>query len=99
MPNKGDLKVWWIPQVPMNNPFEYPVKSPEEAAILCDALAKYDLFQHENNIKPDFSNAGGLVVYDLDSDGEGKPGWVDWYTEDDDDFDCFMDAYLSGRSR
>ena len=68
---EGDLKVWWIPQVPME-PFEYAVKTPMEGAILCDALALYDQFQFEQNVKPDYSNAGGLQVFE---DGE----WIDWY--------------------
>lgn len=71
MPKEGDLKVWWIPQVPMKS-FDVPVKSIEEAKLILDTLAEYDLFQLENNIKPDFCNAGGLNVFE---DGE----WCTWY--------------------
>lgn len=89
MPKHGDLKVWWIPQVPMK-PFEYPVPNIDTAIILCDALAKYDLFQYENNVKPDYCNTGGLVVFE---DGE----WIDWYyTNEDGDFMDF-DEYASIR--
>lgn len=71
MTNKeGDLKVWWIPQVPMDA-FEVPVKSTDEAAFLLNTLANYDIFQYENNVKPDYCNAGGLVVFE---DGD----WCDW---------------------
>lgn len=70
----SDLKIWWIPQVPMK-PFETPVSSLEEANKLLDVLAQYDAFQFENNVKPDYSNAGGLMMLE---DGE----WVDWYCED-----------------
>ena len=66
------LKVWWIPQVPMKA-FEVDVSSVEEGAKLMTVLANYDLFQFENNIKPDYSNVGGLQM--LDEDDE----WVDWY--------------------
>jgi hypothetical protein len=45
-------------------------------------LADYDLFQFENRIKGDYCNAGGLVVYEEDSDGEGNPGWIDWSNEE-----------------
>ena len=81
----GDLKVWWIPQVPMK-PFLYPVNSPQEAFILLDALAEYDLFQYENRVKPDYSNAGGLMVYDEElidetDEDEGCDGWSDWSCE------------------
>lgn len=78
----GDLKVWWIPQIP-GKPFMVPVKNIHEAALLLRTLAAYDIFQFENRIKPDYCNAGGLVVYE---DG----GWVDWYDEDGDDIDAVM---------
>lgn len=86
MPNEGDLKVWWVPQVP-GKAFEMSVSSPEEGARITDILARYDLFQYEHRIKPDYSNAGGLVVYE---DGE----WIDWYDEDTgDDFDEWARRY------
>lgn len=83
MPKNGDLKVWWIPQIPMKR-FEYPVKSIQQATIILDVLAKYDIFQYENNVKPDFANAGGLLVYDEEciEDNDPDSGWVEW---DDDE--------------
>lgn len=74
MAKEGDLRVWWIPQVPMPA-FNVPVATPHEAAKLLDVLAKYDLFQLEHNIKPDYSNTGGLSVFE---DGE----WSEWYDEE-----------------
>lgn len=87
------LKVWWIPQVPMDA-FEVDVSSVEEGAKLLDVLAKYDLFQYRNKIKPDYSNAGGLRRWCNDSDGAGTPGWEDWYDEEtgDDDPSAFLSA-------
>lgn len=85
-PKKGDLRVWWIPQVPMKS-FYYPVKSIREAKMLLDALALYDKFQFDNRVKPDYSNAGGLQEYDPENDdGEGDC-WTDWYNEDGEDID------------
>lgn len=75
----GDLRVWWVPQVPMKS-FTVEVKSVVEAKLILNTLAEYDLFQLENNVKPDYSNAGGLSVYE---NGE----WVDWYNEEGDDID------------
>lgn len=72
----GDLRVWWIPQIP-GKPFHYPVDTVDQGAALLDALGKYDLFQLKNRIKPDYANAGGLQVF-VEDDGEGRPGWVDW---------------------
>lgn len=47
-----------------------------------NTLAAYDIFQFENRVKPDFCNAGGLRRWCDDSDGEGAPGWEDWYDEE-----------------
>ena len=83
MNNPGDLRIWWIPQVPMR-PFRVPVKTVDEAILLLDTLADYDLFQYNNNVKPDYCNAGGLEI--LDEDGD----WCEWYDEDGYDIDEIM---------
>lgn len=75
MTNKGELRVWWIPQLGMENVFYESVETPKEAKKILDAFARYDLFQLENNVKPDFANAGGLEVFE---DGE----WCEWYDEE-----------------
>lgn len=90
-PKQGDLRVWWIPQVP-GEPFYVPVASPQEAKKVMDVLAKYDLFQLEQNIKPDYSNAGGLECYQqygaptIDDD---FPDWCEWESEDGDNIDGY----------
>jgi hypothetical protein len=86
MPREGELKVWWIPQIPMN-PFEVPVENMQDAVLILVTLARYDIFQFDNNIKPDFSNAGGLNIFEC---GE----WVDWYDEDDNDIDFYVKKYI-----
>jgi hypothetical protein len=78
-PKEGDLSVWHIPQVPMH-PFRVSVSSPEEGKRLIKILSFYDLFQYENNIKPDYSNANGLDMFE-----EGE--WLTWYDEDGCDID------------
>lgn len=78
---KPKLQVWWVPQVPMTA-FTVDVESVAEGARLLDTLARYDLFQMEHNIKPDFCNAGGLNQLSDNFDGEGTPGWESWYDED-----------------
>lgn len=83
-PAKGDLRVWWIPQVPMKA-FRVEVKTIDEAKLLLNALAQYDLFQLENNIKPDYANAGGLEMFE---DGE----WIEWSNEEGDQIDEVMRA-------
>lgn len=69
------LKLWWIPQVPMKA-FEVEIASLAEGVKLLDVLANYDIFQFENNVKPDYCNVGGIVMLEAES-GE----WVDWYDE------------------
>lgn len=86
-PKPGDLQVWWIPQIPMNNPFTVKVKTIEEAKLLLDTLARYDLYQYKNKIKPDYSNAGGLSIWSEDKDIDGTPDWIDWEDEDGYDID------------
>lgn len=69
----AQYRVFWIPQVPMQA-FEVFVETPEQGLWLCDVLADYDAFQYENNVKPDYSNVGGVQVFE---DGE----WVDYEPE------------------
>src|SRR5688500_11946945 len=87
-PAEGDLKVWWIPQVPMRA-FEVPVSSVEEAAKIMTVLADYDTFQFENKVKPDYCNTGGLVVFE---DGD----WCDWQCPDT--FECDPVTWLEERA-
>lgn len=90
-PKVGDLRVWWIPQVPMKA-FRVPVKDIEQAKFTLDLLANYDIFQFENHVKPDYSNVGGLEVYVEDA-GEGKPDWEEWEDEEGNDIDNTELAY------
>lgn len=76
------LKVWWVPQVP-GKAFEVPVSSVEEGVKIMDTLAKYDHFQFNNNIKPDYCNAGGLLMFDEHDTYDSPEGsWSDWYDEE-----------------
>ena len=79
---EGSLRVWWIPQVLMPL-FSVPVKNTEEAMLILDTLARYDMFQYRYNIKPDYSNAGGLDIFER---GE----WSTWYGKDGRDIDELM---------
>lgn len=72
--------VWWIPQIPMK-PFEVDVESVREATKILNLLSDYDAFQFENKVKPDYSNTGGLKIW-AEDDGDGKPGWIEWYDEE-----------------
>ena len=92
----GDLQVWWVPQIPMKS-FVVPVSSPAEARKILDVLAEYDLFQLRNNVKPDYSNAGGLSMFDEEDKNDSPNGsWSDWYDDDGDDIDAYEFA-LDGK--
>lgn len=83
MDKEGDLRVWWSPQVPMK-PFHQTVPSVDAGILLLDALARYDQFQLENDIKPDYANVGGLEVFE---GGE----WCEWsHQETGDNIDEYM---------
>ena len=76
------LRVWWIPQVPMES-FLVNVESLKEGVKIMDVLADYDLFQYEKNVKPDYANCGGLQMFDSSDDTDGPAGsWVEWYDEE-----------------
>lgn len=79
----AEFQVWWIPQIP-GPAFEVPVKSWAEGKALEDVLGRYDLFQFENNIKPDYANAGGTQWrHPVLTDGE-------WEDLDDDEAEYFF---------
>ena len=79
-PKLNDLRVWHIPQIPMK-PFYVDVDSIVEGVKTIDILAHYDLFQYENDIKPDYSNVSGLQRYEEDGSG------FDWFDIDEMDLD------------
>ena len=80
------LRVWWNPQVGSCDTFYIPVQSVEEGKRVMDLLAAYDMFQLQNNIKPDICNTGGLEML---VDGE----WEDWVLETEDDYFENVDDY------
>lgn len=86
-PKHGDLVVWWVPQMPMKS-FKVPVATLAEAKLILDTLANYDLFQFENNVKPDYANAGGLNVFDAHDTLDSPDGsWLAWRDEDGEEVD------------
>jgi hypothetical protein len=69
------LRVQHYPQIPCKA-FMVPVDSIPEAVQIMEILAEYDLFQYDNKIKSDYSNASVLMKWDEES-GE----WFDWDEE------------------
>ena len=92
MPKEGDLRVWWIPQVPMEK-FVVSVQTLDEAALLITTLGAYDLFQLQNGVRGDYANAGGLQIWEEDEDASGL---VDWY---DSESGCDFEAWMEFQER
>lgn len=76
VPANALLKVWWIPQVPGKS-FEVGVASVAEGVKIMETLANYDLFQLANRIKPDYANAGGLLMR-----ADAQAEWENWEDEE-----------------
>jgi hypothetical protein len=84
-------RVWHIPQVP-GKPFIVETDDPLTAYTVLKTLAEYDLFQFEHNIKPDYSNASGVMEWDdvLDPDDEDED--ERWSDVDPDIFSELLDS-------
>ncbi|UXO88849.1 hypothetical protein [Bacillus safensis] len=52
-------------------------KNLEEAKLIYNTLGNYDLFQFENNVKPDYANATFIEEFD-----EEENEWVSWFDEE-----------------
>ena len=65
-PKTSAVKVWHVPQIPMPA-FVVELEDLDEAKRLVNVLADYDLFQYDHNVKPDYSNASGVVEWNEDA--------------------------------
>lgn len=87
-PKHGQLRVWWIPQMPMKA-FYVEVRNLREAVLILNTLAEYDKFQFDNKVKPDYANAGGLQAWNED---EGD--WWEFYDAEGRKIDDIPDSEL-----
>lgn len=81
-PKPGDLRIWYVPQVPMKA-FTEPVETVAEGNRLLDVIYRLALFELENRVKPDYSNMGGVARWE--TDGEGGFDWYDVDEEEDEE--------------
>jgi hypothetical protein len=70
---------WHCPQVGRSPTYRREVPTLEQAQLLQDAFADYDLFQFENRIKPDYCNTSGIEMWDEDEQ--------EWLELDEDDIE------------
>ena len=83
---QGELRVWWIRNVPAE-PQYWPVETVQEGVAKLLELEVADLA--DDGI---VSNAGGLEVCEPVYPGENELEWVTWYDEDGKDVDELVDA-------
>ncbi|QWU14279.1 hypothetical protein SAMN04487895_101576 [Paenibacillus sophorae] len=80
MSNKK-LRIVHYPQIGAK-PFEVEAGNLQEARLLYNTLADYDLFHYENRIKPDYANT--TVVEEWSEEDKEWVGWSDDKTGIDD---------------
>jgi len=49
-------KVWYIPQIPMKS-FDVETENIEEAIKIYETIINFSIFEFNNKIKPDYSDA------------------------------------------
>jgi hypothetical protein len=89
-PAEGDLKVWYIPQLPMSayevdivrHSGESDSAYLQRAAETLNAIIGLSIFEFENRIKPDYSDATGIMRWEVDGDGG-----FDWFEVDESEYE------------
>ena len=62
---EGALRVYYIPQIPMPA-FEVDVPDLKTGALVLDALCDFSAFEYKHNVKPDYSDVGGIIRWESD---------------------------------
>jgi hypothetical protein len=71
MPQVGDHRVWYIPQVPMPAFYAtFPGCTIEIAQAMYNLLIDFSQFELDHNVKPDYSDAIGIQRLDKYGDWE-----------------------------
>lgn len=70
-------RVYYIPQVPMKA-FTVEVTELDAAQLLLTTIIDFSIFEFENKVKPDYSDAAGIERWEEDS----ETGWG-WFELDD----------------
>ncbi len=92
---ENKLQVRHYAQIPCE-PFCVDVKDEEDAKRIMDMLAEQHLFLFKNKIIPDYANSIMVLMWEEDSDGEGNPGWVNYWNEAEMmDWAEFEETYLT----
>ncbi|UXE05024.1 hypothetical protein SEA_LTON_51 [Gordonia phage Lton] len=84
-PKVGDLKIWYIHQVP-GKPYEQTVPDIATGQAILDAVYQVALFGLEHRWWPDFANMGGISRF------EDLGDEVAWCDVDDDEIAEALEA-------
>ena len=87
MENK--LRIWYT--ILGTETYYQEVKTPEEAKLVIDSIARFLNTKVEEGVFEDHCSAAGLEVYDND-----EKDWVEWYDEDGLDLDEHFEALEEG---
>lgn len=84
------LRVRHFPQIPCN-PYVVEVNTLEEAFVVSQTLAYYDLFLLANKHRCDYANMTTVEIWD-----EEEKNWLDWYdSETGIDFDEWAEENMT----
>ena len=85
------LRVWY--KILGTETYYQEVKTPEEAKVVIDSIARFLNTKVEEGVFEDHCSAAGLQYYDTE---EGD--WLDWHDEEGLDFDEHFEALEEGES-
>ena len=89
-PTEGDIQIWYIPQLPGK---AYTVNVPSrdlgEAQRILDAIIGLSIFEFENKVKPDYSDAAGITRWETDGDGG-----FNWFEVDEEEIEEAAGGHL-----
>ena len=100
--DKHKLRLYWFPQIGHRS-FKFPIFDEDEAAILLDALAHFDLYLLEvcDNMRTDYANTGGLQMIDPDWEPslDTTDKFIEWEKDTDGEYFDDVQAYVQHKNR
>ena len=79
--DRNRMYIQHIPMFGMSKSLFIEVNSPEEAWSVALLIWKYDLFQYDNDIKPDYINRTDLIYWN-----DNLKKWDGWQDDEGSDF-------------
>lgn len=74
-PREGDIKIYYYPQIGKAPAYEVVVPDFAAAVSTLNAVIGLSIFEFKHRLKPDYTDAAGIVRYE--SDGEGGYAWFE----------------------